>query len=156
MFIDSFSSLREPTKHLLKKMNGELIKVLSETDKSQFNAYDWSFPEIIQFESEDKSVKLDGIITYPPDFSKNKRYPLIVYGYGMPGTQIVYNRWGSLWNQYLAQQGYIVFSMDARGMSGRGEKFKNLSYGNMSKYLSIDTAAGVKHLISKGFVLKIR
>ena len=69
MFIDSFSSLREPTKHLLKKMNGELIKVLSETDKSQFNAYDWSFPEIIQFESEDKSVKLDGIITYPPDFS---------------------------------------------------------------------------------------
>ena len=152
MFIDSFSSLREPTKHLLKKMNGELIKVLSETDKSQFNAYDWSFPEIIQFESEDKSVKLDGIITYPPDFSKNKRYPLIVYGYGMPGTQIVYNRWGSLWNQYLAQQGYIVFSMDARGMSGRGEKFKNLSYGNMSKYLSIDTAAGVKHLINKGFV----
>ena len=70
----------------------------------------------------------------------------------MPGTQIVYNRWGSLWNQYLAQQGYIVFSMDARGMSGRGEKFKNLSYGNMSKYLSIDTAAGVKHLINKGFV----
>ena len=152
MFIDSFSSLSEPTKHLLKNMDGELIKVLSETDKSQFNAYDWSFPEIIQFESEDKSVKLDGIITYPPNFNKNKRYPLIVYGYGMPGTQIVYNRWGSLWNQYLVQQGYIVFSMDARGMSGRGEKFKNLSYGNMSKYLSIDTAAGVKHLINKGIV----
>ena len=152
MFIDSFSNLKEPSKHSLKNMNGELIKVLSETDKSQFNVYDWSYPEILQFESEDKSVKLDGIITYPPDFNKNKRYPLIVYGYGMPGTQIVYNRWGSLWNQYLAQQGYIVFSMDARGMSGRGEKFKNLSYGNMSKYLSIDTVAGVKHLINKGLV----
>ena len=35
-----------------------------------------------------------------------------------------YNRWGSLWNQYLAQQGYIVFSMDARGMSGRGENLR--------------------------------
>ena len=95
---------------------------------------------------------LDGIVTYPPNYKKGVRYPVIVHGYGMPGTQIVYNRWGSTWNQYLAHQGYIVFSMDARGMSGRGEDFKNLSYGDMSKYLSKDTAAGVRHLIDKGDV----
>ena len=68
----------------------------------------------------------------------------------MPGTQIVNNRWGSTWNQFLAQQGYIVFSMDARGMSGRGEAFKNLSYGDMAKYLAKDTAAGVQYLVDKG------
>ena len=69
----------------------------------------------------------------------------------MPGTQIVWNRWGSTWDQYLAQQGYIVFSMDTRGMSGRGESFKNLCYGDMSKYLAKDQIAGIKFLIDNGY-----
>ena len=75
-----------------------------------------------------------------------------MHGYGMPGTQIVWNKWGSSWSQYLSQQGYIVFSMDSRGMSGRGEEFKNFSYGDMSKYLILDNAAGVKQLINLGYV----
>ena len=149
-FIDSYSSLVSPGKHVLKNMDGDVINVISETSKSQFDLYDWSYPEIIQFNSSDATTKLDGIITYPPDYKKGKRYPVIVHGYGMPGTQIVTNRWGSTWNQYLAQQGYIVFSIDARGMSGRGEAFKNLSYGDMSKYLALDTAAGVQFLVNKG------
>tara|TARA_A100001035_G_scaffold139941_1_gene109945 strand:+ start:368 stop:2617 length:2250 start_codon:yes stop_codon:yes gene_type:complete len=149
-FIDSYSNLNTPSRHLLKDINGNLIKTISETDKSQFEEYDWSYPSIIQFPSADKSMVLDGIITFPPNYKKGKRYPIIVHGYGMPGTQIVYNRWGRSWNQFLAHQGYVVFSLDARGMSGRGEDFKNLSYGDMSKYLSLDTAAGVKHLIEIG------
>ena len=149
-FIDSYSSISTPTRHLHKDINGKNISVIKETNKSQFEAYDWSYPKIIQFQSTDGTISLDGIVTYPPNFKKGSRYPVIVHGYGMPGTQIVYNRWGSVWNQYLAQQGYIVFSMDARGMSGRGEEFKNLSYGDMSKYLSKDTAAGVRYLVDIG------
>ena len=149
-FIDSYSSIDTPTRHLTKDVNGESTTVIKETNKSQFEAYDWSYPKIIKFRSTDGSVSLDGIVTYPPNYKRGMRYPVIVHGYGMPGTQIVYNRWGSTWNQYLAQQGYIVFSLDARGMSGRGEKFKNLSYGDMAKYLSSDTAAGVRHLIDNG------
>ena len=149
-FIDSYSSLTSPSKHVLKDMSGNIIKIIHETDKSQFELYDWSYPKIIHFNSTDNTAKLDGIITFPPDYKKGERYPVIVHGYGMPGTQIVNNRWGSTWNQYLAQQGYVVFSMDARGMSGRGEAFKNLSYGDMSKYLAKDTAAGVQHLVDKG------
>ena len=151
-FIDSYSSIDTPTRHLLKNVDGKTISVLKETNKSQFEAYDWTYPKIIKFQSTDGKQMLDGIVTYPPNYKKGVRYPVIVHGYGMPGTQIVYNRWGSTWNQYLAHQGYIVFSMDARGMSGRGEDFKNLSYGDMSKYLSKDTAAGVRHLIDKGDV----
>ena len=149
-FIDSYSSLITPTKHILKSMNGKKLQVIEETDKSQFEVYDWSYPEIIHFKTADGTTTLDGIITYPPDYVKGNRYPVIVYGYGMPGTQIVSNRWGGSWNQYLAQQGYIVFSLDARGMSGRGEAFKNLSYGDMAQYLAKDTAAGVQFLVDEG------
>ena len=65
----------------------------------------------------------------------------------MPGTQIVWDQWGSVWNQYLVQQGYVVFYMDSRGMGGRGEKFKNLSYGDMSHYLAKDHLSGLDYLI---------
>ncbi len=149
-FIDTYSSIQTPTKHILKNMDGNVLMVLDETDKSQFEVYDWSYPEIIHFKTADGSTTLDGILTYPPDYVKGKRYPVIVYGYGMPGTQIVNNRWSGLWNQYLVQQGFIIFSMDARGMSGRGEAFKNLSYGDMAQYLAKDTATGVRYLVEQG------
>ena len=98
-FIDSYSSIQTPTKHILKNMDGNVLMVLDETDKSQFEVYDWSYPEIIHFKTADGSTTLDGILTYPPDYIKGKRYPVIVHGYGMPGTQIVNNRWSGLWNQ---------------------------------------------------------
>lgn len=150
-FIDSFSSIDQPTQIILKAMNGDTIRILQETDRQQYDEYEWSYPQFVQFKTEDGTKTLDGIITLPPDYNKDKRYPVIVHGYGMPGTQMVWNRWGSTWNQYLAQNGFIVFSMDTRGMSGRGEEFKNLSYGNMAKYLAQDHIAGVEWLVDAGY-----
>lgn len=151
-FIDRYSSLKTPRKILLKELySGNLVRVLGETDIEQFIEYEWSNPKIIHFPSKDGQYELDGLITLPPNYTTEKKYPVIMYGYGMPGTQIVWNQWGGEWNQYLAQQGYIVFSMDARGMSGRGEKFKNLSYGDMSRYLAKDHVAGFDYLVNEGY-----
>ena len=152
-FLDTFSSLQTPKTIQLKELGaGNLIRIIDKTDKSQFEEYEWETPKIIQFSSLDSSSILDGLLLLPKNYNPDKKYPLIVHGYGMPGTQIVWNKWGSVWSQYLSQQGYVVFSMDSRGMSGRGEKFKNLSYGDMSKYLALDNAAGVKQLIKLGYV----
>ena len=152
-FLDTFSSLQIPKVIQLKELStGNLIRIIDKTDKRQFEEYEWQTPKIIQFSSLDSSSILDGLLLLPKNYNPEKKYPLIVHGYGMPGTQIVWNKWGSLWSQYLSQQGYIVFSMDSRGMSGRGEKFKNFSYGDMSKYLIADNAAGVKQLINLGYV----
>ena len=156
-FIDSYSSLKKPKKITLRELKtGKIIRTLKETKLDQFTQYEWSYPNIISFPSEDKSVTLDASIVFPPNFSKNTLYPVIIHGYGMPGTQIVWNKWGKTFDQYLAQQGYIVFSMDTRGMSGRGEDFKNYSYGDMSKYLARDQIAGIKYLQSKKYVDKNR
>ncbi len=151
-FIDIVSSLQQPKIIKLKELaSGRLIRVMAETDTKQFDEYGWSEPKIVNFPSLDSSVMLNGKLILPKDYDPNSRYPVIVHGYGMPGTQIVWNKWGSIWSQYLSQNGYIVFSMDARGMSGRGEKFKNLSYGDMSKYLTKDHVAGVKYLINNAY-----
>ena len=151
-FIDTFSSLTQPRTILLKELRtGKVIKTLGETDLAQYVDYEWSSPRIVHFPSLDSTTILDGMLILPPNYTKGKKYPVIIHGYGMPGTQIVWNRWGSTWDQFLAQQGYIVFSMDTRGMSGRGEDFKNLSYGDMSKYLTIDQVAGINYLVDSGY-----
>ena len=146
-FVDSFSSVSQPRKILLKRRDGTVVRIIEETDKSQFDDYDWSVPQFVTFKTHDGAATLDGIVTLPVGYNKRKKYPMIVYGYGMPGTQIVRDRWGGLWNQFLAQEGFIVFSMDARGMSGRGETFKNLSYGDMSRYLAKDHVAGIDYMV---------
>ena len=152
-FIDYFSSLTTPPKIILKDLKtGKVLRVLKETDISQYTNYEWSTPKIVHFPSADGDVILDGIIILPPNFDTKKQYPVIMHGYGMPGTQIVWNKWGKIWDQFLAQQGYIVFSMDTRGMSGRGEKFKNYSYGDMAKYLAKDQIAGIKFLTKKKYI----
>ena len=153
-FIDSYSSIDQPPTIKYRSTDGELIRVLGETDLSGFNIKELSKPSVVRFLADDNQTLLNGLVTLPQDFKKGKKYPLIVYGYGMPGTQIVYNRWQAGFQQFLAKEGFIVFSMDARGMSGRGRDFKNLSYGDMANYLSKDHATGVKWLIKQGYVNK--
>ena len=146
-FVDSYSSVSQPSKIVLKKQDGTTVRIIKETEKNQFDDYDWSIPRFVTFKTHDEAETLDGIVILPVGYKKGKKYPMMVYGYGMPGTQIVRDRWGGLWNQFLAQEGFIVFSMDARGMSGRGEVFKNLSYGDMSRYLAKDHVAGIDYMV---------
>ena len=153
-FIDSYSSIDQPPVIKYRNSDGSLVRVLGETDLSKFDLNEISKPSIVRFVAEDKQTVLNGIVTLPQDYKKGKKYPLLVYGYGMPGTQIVYNRWQAGFQQFLAKEGYIVFSMDSRGMSGRGRDFKNLSYGDMANYLAKDQATGVRWLIDQGYVNK--
>ncbi|MBE76591.1 MAG: hypothetical protein CMG41_02505 [Candidatus Marinimicrobia bacterium] len=153
-FVDSYSSIDQAPIIKYRSTDGELIRVLGKTDLSSFNIKELSKPSIVRFTADDNKTVLNGIITLPQNYKKGKKYPLLVNGYGMPGTQIVYNRWQGGFQQFLAQEGYIIFSMDSRGMSGRGRDFKNLSYGDMANYLAKDQATGVKYLIDQGYVDK--
>jgi len=153
-FIDSYSSIDQPPVIKYRNSDGSLVRVLGETDLSNFDLNEISKPSIVRFVADDKQTVLNGIVTLPQDYKKGKKYPLLVYGYGMPGTQIVYNRWQAGFQQFLAKEGYVVFSMDSRGMSGRGRDFKNLSYGDMANYLAKDQATGVRWLIDQGYVNK--
>ena len=153
-FIDSYSSIDQPPVIKYRNSDGSLVRVLGETDLSNFDLNEISKPSIVRFVADDKQTVLNGIVTLPQDYKKGKKYPLLVYGYGMPGTQIVYNRWQAGFQQFLAKEGYVVFSMDSRGMSGRGRDFKNLSYGDMANYLAKDQATGVRWLTDQGYVNK--
>ncbi|QSX79313.1 S9 family peptidase [Lysobacter solisilvae] len=92
----------------------------------------------------------------PADFDPAKRYPVVVFVYGGPAAQTVTRSWpgrGDHWfNQYLAQQGYVVFSLDNRGTPRRGAAFGGALYGKQGTVEVADQLEGVKWLKAQPWV----
>ena len=98
-------------------------------------------------------VKLHGWCIKPPDFDPKKSYPLLVYVYGEPAGQTVTDRWGGtgyLWHTMLAQQGYVVVSLDNRGTHApRGRDWRKAAYRKIGILSPQEQAAGVKALLKQ-------
>src|SRR5690606_29909950 len=93
-------------------------------------------PEFFQFQTTD-GVSLNGWMIRPPGFDPARKYPVLMYVYGGPGSQTVIDAWGGLrylWHQLLAQKGYVVVSVDNRGTGARGRAFKKMTYLNLGKW----------------------
>jgi len=96
---------------------------------------------------------LDGWCLKPPDFSPQKRYPVLFQVYGEPAGQTVLDRWGGrgyLWHLMLAQRGCIVMSIDNRGTPApRGREWRKCVYGKIGITASEDQAAALRALLKE-------
>ena len=101
-------------------------------------------------------VQLDGWMIKPHDFDPQKRYPVLFYVYGEPWGQTVMDSWRSgnrLWHQMLAQEGYIVMSVDNRGTPApRGRAWRKIIYRKMGIVNSGDQAAAARAVAKWPFV----
>jgi dipeptidyl-peptidase 4 len=101
-------------------------------------------------------VQLDGWMMKPPDFDPQKRYPVLFYVYGEPWGQTVMENWGGrnrLWHAMLAQQGYLVMSVDNRGTPApRGRAWRKIIYRKMGIVNSGDQAAAARAIAKWPFV----
>jgi len=91
----------------------------------------------------------------PPDFDKNKKYPVVFTIYGGPGSPVVGNYYtyrNSFRMHFLAQEGIIVFSVDHRGSGHFGKKGMDLMYRNLGKWEMHDAIEAVKYLRTLPFV----
>lgn len=91
----------------------------------------------------------------PVDFDSTKKYPVLVYLYNGPHSQLVTNRWmagGELWYQYMAQKGFIVFTLDGRGTSYRGKEFEQAIHRQLGTVEMEDQLKGVEYLKSLPYV----
>jgi dipeptidyl-peptidase-4 len=98
---------------------------------------------------------LNAYLVRPPDFDPNRRYGLLLYVYGGPGSQTVVDRWGGsrlLWFHYLAQQGVLVASVDNRGTGARGRDFKKQTYLKLGQLETADQLAAAEHFGSVPYV----
>ena len=101
-------------------------------------------------------VEMDGFIIRPPDFDESKKYPVLFYVYGEPAGQTARDSWGGstqLWFYMLAQQGYIVITMDNRGTpSPRGREWRKSLYRKIGVVNSRDQAMAANEVIKWKFV----
>ena len=95
----------------------------------------------------------------PLDFDPSKKYPVIVYVYGGPHSQLVRNTWLAevwRWEMYMAQQGYIVYIQDNRGTQNRGADFEKAIYGCCGREETADQMKGIEMLCGLDYVDKDR
>ncbi len=147
-YVDAYSNITTPTQVDLCRGNGDLLKNLEHNaaTKDYILNHKYSVKELFSFTTSD-SVNLDASIIKPPDFDKNKKYPLILSVYGGPGSQDVYNSFeNSSWDQWLAQNGYIIADVNNRGNARYSKKFFKVVYKHLGKYESHDYAELVKYL----------
>lgn len=124
------------------------------TAKDPLAGYQRPKTENITVKAED-GTPLYGKLIYPVNFDPGRKYPVIVYLYNGPNVQIISNTFpasGNLWYEYMAQHGYIIFTMDGRGSSNRGLKFEQATFRNLGTVEMEDQLKGVDYLKSLPFV----
>lgn len=153
-FIHSYNSTSVPLKVDLRKTSGEPVSTLRENNLPAMNEYELGTVTIDKLRTSD-GVDLNYLIMFPDDFDPSKKYPVIVYGYGGPGSQNVIESWRGkrqLWHHMMTQKGFIIFTLDNRGTGGRGKSFKNLCYKDLGKWVVNDHIEAAKFLASLPYV----
>ena len=154
-FINYHSTASSPSYISLHKNSGKDIRVLKDNTvlNLTLSKCDISKPEFLTVPVNGE--KLNAYMIKPSNFDPSKKYPVLMYVYGGPGSQTVKNSWGGanyLWYQMLAQKGYIIVSVDNRGTGARGEKFKKLTYKQLGKYETEDQISSAKWLAKQSYV----
>jgi dipeptidyl-peptidase-4 len=133
VFLDTYSNVDTPSKALLRTNDGTIVSTLVENTTEMFQGYrfgEFSFLTVPTSDGE----KLNAWMIRPQDFDPKKRYPVLLYVYGGPGSQTVTNSWGgarNLWYHLLAEKGYIVASVDNRGTGARGKAFMQQTHNRL-------------------------
>ncbi len=157
-YIDNYSSLRVPRVVNLWSVDGKLVKNLLDAEDPTL---DYAYTEITLGTVKSADGLYDNWyrLVKPKDFDPSKKYPVIVYVYGGPHSQMVQNTFlGQLrrWEMYMAQRGYLVYVQDNRGTSNRGAAFEKAIHGQCGQAEMADQIEGVKMLMELPYVDKER
>lgn len=158
-YINTFSDADTPPVFTLHKADGTLIKTIEDNTefKNKLRDYDLSKKEFLTIYTD--NADLNAWVIKPPNFDKNKKYPLFMFLYGGPGSQQVLNKYGSsnfYWYQMLAQKGFVVACVDNRGTGGKGSEFKKMTYKELGKYETIDQIDAAKYFGNLEYIDKER
>jgi dipeptidyl-peptidase 4 len=153
-YIDTWSNTSQPRQvELWSTAPKKLTTLETNPTVTQYVAsHAYSPVELFKFTTTD-GVTLDGSMIRPPDFDATKKYPVIVSIYGGPGSQQVYNQWHtSGWEQYLAQQGFIVVGLNNRGSGNYSRDFQKMVYRQLGKWEATDFGEVGKWLAKQPYV----
>ena len=153
-YIDEYSNTSTPTHVGLYDGHGKLLKMLQDNQPvSDFvKEHAYAPVELFHFSTSD-GVNLDGSMIKPFDFDPSKKYPVVFAIYGGPESHGVFNRFSTNgWQQWLAQNGYIVVDVNNRGIANYGSKFMKIVYKQLGRWESNDFVETARYLSALPFV----
>jgi dipeptidyl-peptidase-4 len=156
IFVDTFSDPATPPQVSIRRADGSMVDWLEHNELDANHPYakfkaDHLPTEFGTIKAHDGQTLHYSIIK-PANFNPAKRYPVFLFTYGGPHSQRVTRAWGNYFDQYMAQQGFVVFRLDNRGSSRRERVFTDVIYGNLGKNEVEDQLTGVDWLAQQSFV----
>ncbi len=150
---DEYSNHSTPSKSLIYDKNLK-SKILLES-KNKYDGYQIGTSEVKTIKAADGTTDLFTRLIKPSNFDASKKYPVLVYVYGGPHAQMITNTFldnAQLWMMWMAEQGYLVFTVDNRGSDNRGFAFESAIHGQCGTNEMEDQLKGVEYLKSLPFV----
>lgn len=160
-YISTFSNTDTPVQYTINNNKGKVLIVLEDNkeQKEVLAQYGAERKEFGKFKTS-QGTELNYWMIKPSNMEAGKKYPLLFYVYGGPGSQEVLNSQSRfsdyMWFRMLAQKGYVVACVDGRGTGMRGEEFKKCTYMELGKYETEDQIEAAKYFGSLDFIDKER
>ena len=151
--IDNYSNSTTPREYALINTLNKKSTTIFKADNpiKDYKLGSWNLFSI----KNNDGIDLHCRIFKPINFDSTKKYPVLIYLYNGPHSQLVTNTWmagGELWYQYMAQKGFIVFTLDGRGTSYRGRAFEQATHRQLGTKEMEDQLKGVEYLKSLPYV----
>lgn len=154
--ISYISNIGQPQVVTIHNSEGHPVRTIEDNKALQdtVSKYNFAHKSFFKFKNRNGD-NLIGWMIKPNGFQATKKYPVLMYVYGGPGSQTAINSWGGtndIWFQYLASKGYIIVSVDNRGTGGRGKAFRDCTYGQLGKLETEDQIDAAKYLSRQTYV----
>ena len=156
--LDNYNAKNIPLNISLISSQGKLLRNVH-IAKNPLENYKLGENRLVDIKSADGKYDLTGRLILPENFDPAKKYPVIVYVYGGPHSQLVNKGWHNnarWWQYYMASKGYIAFTMDNRGTNNRGRDFETTVHRRLGVLETEDQMKGIEYLKSLPFVDKQR
>ncbi len=163
-FLNNWSDYNTPYIYTIRNNDGKILSTVVDNKdlKGKIAEYGFVKREAFSFTTSE-GIKLDGWMIKPANFNAEKKYPVIMFQYSGPGNQQVENSWssgsmgnGGVYDNYLAQQGFIVVCVDGRGTGGRGADFEKSTYLHLGQLESKDQVETALWLGNQSYIDKNR
>jgi len=156
VFVDTWSDPSNPPQVSIRRPDGSLVAWVEKNEVNESHPYYKYKSDLLPVEYGNMKSK-DGQTLYysvikPWHFDAGKKYPVYLSTYGGPHAQHVKRGWGDHFDQYMAQQGYVVFRLDNRGSSRRERVFTDAIYRNLGKVEVEDQLTGIEWLGKQSYV----
>ena len=154
--VGKHSTANMPADIAVYDATGKKLREIETNEKlrTKMKEYDLAKVEFFTFKTSE-NIELSAWMMKPTNFDATKKYPVLMHVYGGPNNQQVTDNWNAFdywWYQMLAQQGYIIVTVDGRGTGAKGEEFKKCTYKQLGKLETIDQIEGAKWLGKQPYV----